>query len=50
MVFMHKVPVTMLISQKHPLSKIVHIDEFEVGVKEDGKQGGIYNKEKQKQL
>lgn len=46
--FMQKVRVAMKSSQKYPLSKIVHVDEFVVGGKEDGKQGRSYDTKKTK--
>lgn len=46
--FMQKVRVAMKSSQKYPLSNIVHVDEFVVGGKEDGKQGRSYDTKKAK--
>lgn len=46
--FMQKVRVAMKSSQKYPLSEIVHVDEFVVGGKEDGKQGRSYDTKKAK--
>ena len=46
--FMQKVRVSMKSSQKYPLSEIVHVDEFVVGGKEDGKQEAMIQK-RQKQ-
>jgi transposase-like protein len=46
--FMQKVRVAMKSSQKYPLSQIVHVDEFVVGGKEDGKQGRSYDTKKTK--
>ncbi len=46
--FMQKVRKAMKSSQKHPLSEIVHVDEFTVGGKEDGKQGRSYDSKKKK--
>lgn len=46
--FMQKVRVAMKSSQKYPLSEIVHVDEFVVGGKEDGKQGRSYDVKKTK--
>jgi transposase-like protein len=46
--FMQKVRVAMQSSQKYPLSQIVHVDEFVVGGKEDGKQGRSYDTKKTK--
>jgi hypothetical protein len=38
----------MKCSQKYPLTEIVHIDEFTVGGKEEGKQGRSYDSKKKK--
>jgi transposase-like protein/predicted RNA-binding Zn-ribbon protein involved in translation (DUF1610 family) len=46
--FMQKVRVAMQSGQKYPLSQIVHVDEFVVGGKEDGKQGRSYDTKKTK--
>lgn len=46
--FMQKVRVAMKSSQKYPLSEIVHVDEFVIGGKEDGKQGRSYDTKKTK--
>jgi len=46
--FMQKVRKAMKSSQKYPLSEIVHVDEFTVGGKEDGKQGRSYDSKKKK--
>ncbi|WP_395052062.1 IS1595 family transposase [Flavobacterium sp.] len=46
--FMQKVRVAMKSSHKYPLSEIVHVDEFVVGGKEDGKQGRSYDTKKTK--
>lgn len=46
--FMQKVRIAMQSSQKYPLSEIVHVDEFVVGGKEDGKQGRSYDTKKTK--
>ncbi|MEN9907182.1 MAG: hypothetical protein RLZZ540_323 [Bacteroidota bacterium] len=46
--FMQKVRFAMQSSQKYPLSEIVHVDEFVVGGKEDGKQGRSYDTKKTK--
>jgi transposase-like protein len=35
-------------SQKYPLSELVHVDEFTVGGKEEGKQGRSYDSKKKK--
>jgi hypothetical protein len=47
--FMQKVRVAMKSSQKYPLSEIVHVDEFVVGGKEDGKQAEVMIQKRQKQ-
>lgn len=46
--FMQKVRLAMKSSKKYPLSEIVHVDEFVVGGKEDGKQGRSYDTKKTK--
>ncbi len=46
--FTQKVRNSMKSSQKYPLSEIVHVDEFTVGGKEDGKQGRSYDTKKKK--
>ena len=46
--FMQKVRKAMKSSQKYPLSTLVHVDEFTVGGKEDGKQGRSYDSKKKK--
>ncbi len=46
--FMQKVRKAMKSSQKYPLSEIVHVDEFTVGGKEEGKQGRSYDSKKKK--
>ena len=46
--FMQKVRKAMKSSQKYPLSTLVHVDEFTVGGKEDGKQGRSYDAKKKK--
>jgi transposase-like protein len=46
--FMQKVRDAMKSSQKHPLKELVHVDEFVVGGKEDGKQGRSYHTKKKK--
>ena len=46
--FMQKVRKAMQSSQKYPLSEIVHVDEFTVGGKEEGKQGRSYDSKKKK--
>lgn len=46
--FMQKVRTAMGSSQQYPLSEIVHVDEFTVGGKEEGKQGRSYDSKKKK--
>ena len=46
--FMQKVRKAMKSSQKYPLSELVHVDEFTVGGKEEGKQGRSYDSKKKK--
>jgi transposase-like protein len=46
--FMQKVRKAMKSSQNYPLTEIVHVDEFTVGGKEEGKQGRSYNSKKKK--
>ncbi len=46
--FMQKLRKAMKSSQKYPLSKLVHVDEFTVGGKEEGKQGRSYDSKKKK--
>jgi hypothetical protein len=46
--YMQKVRTAMEISQKYPLSELVHADEFTVGGKEEGKQGRSYDSKKKK--
>lgn len=46
--FMQKVRVAMKSSKNYPLSEIVHVDEFVIGGKEDGKQGRSYDTKKTK--
>jgi predicted RNA-binding Zn-ribbon protein involved in translation (DUF1610 family)/transposase-like protein len=46
--FMQKIRRAMASSQKYPLSKLVHVDEFTVGGKEEGKQGRSYDTKKKK--
>lgn len=45
---MQKVRKAMKSSQKYPLAELVHVDEFTVGGKEDGKQGRSYDSKKEK--
>ena len=46
--FMQKVLKAMKGSQKYPLEKLIHVDEFTVGGKEEGKQGRSYDTKKKK--
>lgn len=46
--FMQKVRKAMKSTKKYPLSDLVHVDEFTVGGKEDGKQGRSYDSKKKK--
>ena len=46
--FMHKIREAMKSSENQPITGIVHIDEFVVGGKEDGKPGRSYNAKKKK--
>jgi transposase-like protein len=46
--FMQKVRKAMESSKKYPLTDLVHVDEFTVGGKEDGKQGRSYDSKKKK--
>jgi transposase-like protein len=46
--FMHKVREAMKSSENHPMKGEVHIDEFVVGGKEEGKVGRSYNSKKKK--
>lgn len=46
--FMQKVRKAMQSSQQYPLSTLVHVDEFTVGGKEEGKQGRSYDSKKKK--
>ncbi len=46
--FMQKVRTAMASSKQYPLSEIVHVDEFTVGGKEEGKQGRSYDSKKKK--
>ena len=46
--FMQKVRKAMASNQKYPLSKLVHVDEFTIGGKEEGKQDRSYNTKKKK--
>jgi len=46
--FMHKVRVAMKSSGKHPIKGKVHVDEFVIGGKEEGKVGRSYDSKKKK--
>jgi len=46
--FMQKVRNAMKSSKKYPLSELVHVDEFTVGGKEEGKPGRSYDSKKKK--
>lgn len=46
--FMQKVRNAMKSSQNYPLSELIHVDEFTVGGKEQGKQGRSYDSKKKK--
>jgi hypothetical protein len=46
--FMHKVREAMKSSGEHPMDGIVHVDEFVVGGKEEGKVGRSYDSKKKK--
>ena len=46
--FMQKVRIAMKSSKKYPLSELVHVDEFTIGGKEEGKQGRSYDSKKKK--
>lgn len=48
--FMQKVRKAMQSSKKYPLAELVHVDEFTVGGKEDGKQGRSYDSKKKKAI
>jgi len=48
--FMQKVRKSMESSKKYPLSELVHVDEFTVGGKEQGKQGRSYDSKKKKAI
>ena len=47
---MQKERKSMESSKKHPLSNLVHVDEFTVGGKEEGKQGRSYDSKKKKAI
>lgn len=46
--FMHKVRTAMASSRNYPIEGTVHVDEFVIGGKEDGKVGRSYNSKKKK--
>jgi hypothetical protein len=46
--FMHKVRESMKSSMNSPMDSIVHVDEFVIGGKEEGKVGRSYNSKKKK--
>lgn len=46
--FMHKIRKVMKSNEQDPLDGEVHVDEFSVGGKEEGKQGRSYNTKKKK--
>jgi len=46
--FMQKVRNSMKSSQQYPLSEIIHVDEFTIGGKEEGKPGRSYDTKKKK--
>lgn len=46
--FMHKVREAMKSSENHPMDGAVHVDEFVVGGKENGKPGRSYHTKKKK--
>ena len=46
--FMQKVRKAMKSSQKYPLEKLIQVDEFTVGGKQEGKQGISYDTKKKK--
>lgn len=48
--FMHKVREAMKSSENHPMGGTVHVDEFVVGGKEQGKQGRSYDSKKKKSV
>ncbi len=48
--FMQKVRKSMESSKRYPMSELVHVDEFTVGGKEDGKQGRSYDSKKKKAI
>lgn len=47
-IFMHKVREAMKSSENHPMDGKIHIDEFVVGGKEEGKVGRSYDSKKKK--
>lgn len=46
--FSHKVRLAMESEGKHPIKGLVHVDEFVIGGKEDGKPGRSYDSKKKK--
>ncbi|MDY0078323.1 MAG: IS1595 family transposase [Bacteroidales bacterium] len=48
--FMHKVRHSMKSSENYPMEGIVHVDEFVIGGKEDGKVGRSYDSKKKKMV
>lgn len=48
--FMHKVREAMKSSENHPMDGTVHVDEFVVGGKEEGKVGRSYDSNKKKMV
>lgn len=48
--FMHKVREAMKSSENHPMGGTVHVDEFVVGGKEEGKVGRSYDSNKKKMV
>lgn len=48
--FMHKVREAMKSSENHPMDGTVHVDEFVIGGKEEGKVGRSYDSNKKKMV
>ncbi len=48
--FMQKIRKAMESSKKYPLEDLVHVDEFTVGGKEEGKQGRNYDSKRKKAI
>ncbi|MDA3879753.1 MAG: IS1595 family transposase, partial [Prolixibacteraceae bacterium] len=48
--FMHKVREAMKSSENHPMNGTVHVDEFVIGGKEEGKVGRSYDSNKKKMV